>query len=484
MITKNKEAVAIVGAGIGGLTAAIRLAGAGYTVTVFEKNAQPGGKCNRISHDGFHFDTGPSLLTLPDVLQRVFVDAGRNPADYLDLVRLTPACRYFFPDGLSVDAPGSMAGFRQMVNDYFPADLKGFDRFMRHAGTIWQVSSRVFLFAPFSVGTILRTNPLLLLRSLTALRPGSMQSAIHSYFKSPHLRQIFLRYATYNGSHPARTPATFNVIPFAELSEGSWHCRGGMYAIVEALVRLGGELGVHYAMDTPVARVRFNGTAVAGLDLENGSCFDCSKVIINADAIAARSGALLKNHPHHGRWCARYARAEPSVSGYVMLLALGRQYPDLACHNVFFCKDYGQEFADIFDRQAPLSDPTIYVSIPARVDDSQAPEGKEGWFVLVNAPSLKRCRQWSDGYGDSVLNLLGQRFPGFEPSSVLWRRDLSPRFLEEQYNAWHGTIYGTSSNSFGQAFFRVPNRASTLGLYFAGGSAPRAAESRSLFPAG
>ncbi|MEM8550277.1 MAG: phytoene desaturase family protein [Verrucomicrobiota bacterium] len=463
----------VIGGGLGGLSAAIHLRVAGHDVLLLEKNATLGGKCNHMEWEGFQFDTGPSLLTLPHILDGVFTAAGKNRADYLELIRLAPACRYTFADGTRFDAPGDIDGFRAAVAKTFPEDCAALDKFLRDGQTLWDISGPMFLFNRFRLSNAFRVGPLKALRGLSALMPQSLEQALKKQFRDPRLIQLFSRYATYNGSDPVRTPATFNVIAHAEMAYGSWHCMGGMVAMVRALEKLARDIGVDIQTETEVASLAFssNGKAVTGLTLVSGEQLQTSRVVINADAITALTGSLLAEHPQAVKWQNQWSKKEASSSGYVLLLALDKQVDGLACHNIFFNQNYRDEFRDLFGSPQPLQDPTIYVSIPGKVDHSQAPAGKEAWFVLVNAPSLDRFDQWQESYTDFLLDKMERVIPGFDRSGILWQKALPPTFLKERYHAWHGSIYGPSSNNQRDAFFRVPNRSSIKGLSFTGGSA-------------
>ncbi|WOO39951.1 phytoene desaturase family protein [Rubellicoccus peritrichatus] len=471
MGSREKKAI-VIGGGLGGLSAAIYLAAKGLDVQLLEKNEHLGGKANRLSWNNFHFDTGPSLLTMPFVLREVFEAAGRKMEDYLELIRVRPACRYFFHDKQIFDAPGDLSAMREAIKEAFPDDLEGFDSFVRDGRRLWEVSGPAFLFNRMELETLFKINPLKGLAGLGALRKETLGQSLNRYFKEPHLIQLFSRYATYNGSDPSKTPATFNVISYVEMAFGSWHVKGGIYAMVEALAKLANELGVEISTDSPVARIRFSEghKSVAGVIMESGEIIDSNNVLVNADAATALQGPLMADHPQSKKWQEDWCRREASSSGYVLLLAMDSENTSLACHNIFFRKDYAREFTELFDQPKPLTCPTIYVSVPGKIDSTQAPPGKESWFVLVNAPSLTKTRDW-ENYSEGILEQMSDLVPGFNTETILWQNALPPTFLEKKYNAWKGSIYGPSSNDLRSAFFRVRNRGAARGLAFAGGSA-------------
>lgn len=451
----------VVGGGLGGLAAAIRLAARGRRVRLYEKGPRLGGKCNRLERGGFAFDTGPSVLTLPFVLDELFAAAGRDRRDYLELVEIEPGCRYFFADGTVWDAPGRIGAFRAAMAHDFPAELAGWDRFERYLRQLWEVSLPVFLRRPLTFGNLLRTPLRLLGPALALARPGSLRAAVEAHFRDPRLVQLFSRFATYNGSDPWRAPSAFNVIAFAELGFGAWGARGGLYAVVRALERLAGELGVEVVLNHEV-RLR---TAPPAVELPGGGLDQPRRgVVVNADAW------------HHAPARAA-ARAEPSGSGFVVLQAMAARETRLAVHNVFFSGDYRREFREQFGAGGPagrgarpLADPTIYVSVPAKYDPSLAPAGAEGWFILVNAPCAGWVPDWPADYADGLLATLEARGLAGARRDALWRETRAPRYFAEEYGAWQGTLYGASSNHLLAAFRRRPNRAAP-GLAFCGGSA-------------
>ncbi len=460
--------VIIVGGGLGGLAAAVRLAAHGRQVTLIEQNQRLGGKLNLVAEQGFRFDTGPSLLTMPWVIADLFAAAGRRMEDYLELVAIEPICRYHWPDGTTFDAWQQLPRLIQAIERLSPADVPNFFRFLAHTARIYDAVADVFLLKPFDglreliTPRLLRDGP-----RIDALR--SVDAAVRSFFHSPYLRQIFNRYATYNGSSPYRSPATFNVIAYIELAEGGWYVRGGMYSLAQALERLATELGVTLRLGTPVARVIERDGAACGVRLADGEEVRANQVIINADPRYAYRALL----PSHTTMATHLARLEPSCSGFVLFLGVKQIYPQLAHHNIFFSADYPREFAAIFDHSVPAVDPTIYVAATCLSDPDHAPPGHMNLFVLVNAPSLTPRINWereAGAYRDLVIAKLERMGMTNLGQQISYEQIWSPATLEARYNAAGGAIYGLASNNPFSAFLRPPLRARELrNLYFVGG---------------
>jgi phytoene desaturase len=463
-----EQPIIIVGSGLGGLAAAIHLAARGRRVVLCEKNEHVGGKLNIVVEEGYTFDTGPSLLTMPWVLRELFAAAGKRLEDELALIQVEPACRYHWPDGARFDAFQSLPLLMDQITRLEPRDIAGFFRFMAYAERIYRAVAGPFLLRPFDGLRELLTAAAL--RDAWKIDPlRTVDQAVRGFFRSPYLRQIFNRYATYNGSSPYRAPATLNLIAYLELAEGGWYVRGGMYELARALERLACALGVELRMRSPVAQVVVGAGAARGVLLENGERLDAAAVIINADPRYAYQALVPGGLPT----ATRLARLEPSCSGFVLLLGVNRMYADLAHHNIFFSADYPREFAAIFDRRVPAPDPTVYVCATSVSDPAHAPLGHMNLFVLVNAPALGQRVSWAReaiGYRDVVLRKLERMgLVGLE-RHIVYERVITPEDLRSRYNAPNGSIYGPASNQLWAAFLRPPQRAREMrGLFFVGG---------------
>lgn len=470
------KSVAIVGAGVGGLATAVRLAAAGYRVTVCESNAQAGGKMNRVQAAGFTFDTGPSLITMPGVFAELFRAVGRSMHDYLRLVPLDPLCRYRWPDGSRFDSQADPAAMAAAVDRFASGEGAGFRAFLAHSHALYDRAARPFLF-----GERPRPTDLLARNGLDTLRIDAlptMDRVVRRYFRDPRLVQLFDRYATYNGSSPYRAPGTLCLIPYVEFAGGGWYIPGGLYRLVESLVALCGELGVDLRLNAPVAEVLVAGARrrgrATGLCLADGSTVVADAVVVNADPLYARDVLFAP------RWRAATGSrpvtpaADLSCSGFVLLLGTTCHWPQLAHHNILFSADYPAEFRAIFAERRPAPDPTIYISYSSASDPTQAPPGGGNLFVLVNAPPVADPAQWAawaGPYAERVLDRLAGTLPGLR-DQIVYRQTLTPADFAGRYHAYGGALYGYASHSRLAAFARPANRAPGItGLYFVGGSA-------------
>lgn len=462
----------IVGGGIGGLAAAIRLALAGHRVRVLEKNERVGGKLNQLIADDYTFDTGPSLFTMPWVVRELWAAAGRNVDDVLDIRPVDPVCRYVWRDGTTWNHRTALPELLAEIGRLETHDTEAFFRFMAWAGAIYRATAGPFLLAPFT-GIRDFIDPRFV-RDIATLDPlHTVAQAVDRYFRSPYLRQVFYRYATYNGSSPYRAPATFCVIPYIEFVEGGWYLGGGMYSLARALEGLALDLGVEIETNAEVVDVEVRNGRASAVRLAEGRRIAAERVVINADALHGLRHLVA---PEHRRVFTnrRIEGYEPSCSGFVLMLGIDRDYPDLAHHNIFFSPDYPAEFKAIFDLGVPAPDPTLYVAVTARSDPAHAPAGHLNLFVLVNAPAMNARVDWereAQGYRDVIIQRLVQAGLSDLPQHIRFERWITPADFATRYGAWRGAIYGPASNRKEAAFVRPPLRSPDIdGLYFVGGS--------------
>jgi phytoene desaturase len=462
--------VSIIGAGLGGLSAASLMASRGHEVTVFEKNKQPGGKINQIESGGFRFDTGPSLLTMPAVLKKLFEACDSRLGDYLSLKPVHPICRYFYQDGTIFNCCSEPDKTLQEINRIAPEDAGNYRSFLAYAESLYNRTKDAFLFNPLYEMRDVSSLALADIFRIDALR--TVASRVDTQFESPYLRQFFKRFTTYNGSSPFQAPATLNVIPHVELGLGGFYIEGGIYKLVQALMQLAEKLEVNFHFNTEVESIIVENGRAAGIHA-GGESFHSDLVISNSDA----HETYLKLLPDNALSLVKRKRmqaVEPSCSGMVLLLGIDKTYPQLSHHNIFFSADYEKEFDDIFQKKIMPKDPTIYIANTSQVNPAHAPAGGSNLFVLVNAPYLSDKWDWSsrgNGYTESVIDSLEKRGLSGLRNAIMYRHQITPADFYEQYLSNRGSIYGTSSNSKMAAFLRPKNKSSAIdGLYLTGGS--------------
>lgn len=453
--------VVVVGAGVGGLAASIHLAAAGHDVVVLERLDRPGGKLAERSAAGFTWETGPSLVTLPHVFEDLARTAGRSLDELVDLVRLDPICRYRFADGTGFDHRADLADAVAAADALAPGAGEQWRAFMAHAASVWEVAERTF-FAGAMESPLRLLRRMRSARDLLAIDPlRSLHARAAASFDDPRLVQYVDRYATYSGSSPFEAPATLSCIPHIEQALGAWYVRGGLGRLADALAALATGLGVEIRTSTDVDAIEHDHGAVTGVRGRDGTVVEADAVVADVDALH-----LYRDLLPHRRGRRRAEAAPRSSSGFVLLLGVEGRTPALAHHNVSFSADYRHEFADLFERDVPGADPTVYVAASSVTDPTQAPAGCENWFVLVNAPAGAGSMP---GYGDHLLEVMARR--GWDLSGrIVHREEITPADIASRYRTPGGSIYGTSSNGRMAAFLRPGNRGPIDRLYLCGGS--------------
>lgn len=474
--------VIVIGAGVGGLAVAARLAVRRHDVTILEQADRVGGKLHTHRREGFAFDTGPSLFTLPAVYRDLFLKTGAPLEEEVDLQPVEPGFGYHFADGSSVVVPGvdparAARAFGEAFGDAFGGtSADDWRRLIERGGQMWRLTREPFLQSPLD-----GWRTLLKVASPSAVRTVAPRTTLRDlgreYLADPRLRQVLDRYATYSGSDPRRAPAVFATIPYMEQTFGAWHLGGGLGTLADALERRCRDRGVDIRLGQDVVEVMVRDGRAAGVRLADGELLDADIVVANADA-QHLYGDLVRDPAARGPAKA-LAKAAPALSGFVLLLAVRGRTPGIHHHNVWFPADYDGEFDAIFGR-APhaAQDPAIYACVPddprMRPDDDS-----EAWFILVNTPRHGDGRNgtvdWSapgaaEAYADHLLALLAARGTDIR-DRVLWREVRTPADLEHTTRSPGGSIYGSSSNGPRAAFQRPANRSPLPGLFLVGGSA-------------
>lgn len=469
-----KKSVGVIGAGIGGLATACRLAADGYDVSVFERNGKPGGKMNEMQADGFRFDTGPSLLTMPHVVDELFQYCGYRRDQLITYRALEPGTRYYYKDGTCFNVYDSISKTADEIRRIAPEDESAWLKFLGYAAGLYEKTADTFLFNPLQGLKDFPMDSLMDLMSIDALTTVSKR--VNSYFQSPYLRQFFKRFTTYNGSSPYQAPATLNVIPYVELCLGGYYIQGGMYRLIKALEQVAGELGVRFHYNEPVHSIEAEDDEIKGLRLTSDPDKTISFDLLVSNADATETYLHLINEKELSKRTIKKTRSiEPSCSGFVLLLGLDTQYDMLAHHTILFSGDYEKEFANIFkDRKLP-DDPTIYIANTSATDPDHVPQkGYSNLFVLVNAPYTDGSNDWDEiasRYRDHVIQELENRGLKNLSKHIVYEDKITPYHFLTAYRSNCGSIYGTSSNSRLAAYHRPRTKSPYLkNLYLAGGS--------------
>jgi len=472
-----EDRVVVVGAGMGGLAAALRLASAGRSVLIVEASEEPGGKLRQVKAGGRAFDAGPTVLTMKWVFDALLDPCGTSLDDLLELERAEVLARHYWPGGACLDLHADPQRSLEAIAGFAGGrEAEGYRRFAADSRRIYDLLKDTFIDAS-------RPNPVSLTRRIGLSKPGALMalkpfstlwSALGDYFKDPRLRQLFARYATYCGSSPFLSPATLMLIAHVE-QEGVWIPKDGMHALAERLAGLARDLGVEQRFGSRVASITASADKrrVEGVRLTDGEVLPASQVIFNGDVSAL--AALLENPA--GRKGAAGSRHRSQSA----LVACGPARPSgvpLAHHTVFFSGAYEAEFRAVFGRREPPDDPTVYVCAQDRTADGapaggRTEAGEERIYCLMNLPADGDLHDYCEKELDRCLTAMDRRLAanGLELGRDRGFQVLTaPDTFEKLYPATGGALYGQASHGWMASFSRPGARGPLMGLYLAGGS--------------
>ncbi len=465
---KSSKAL-VIGSGIAGIASAIRLAKKGYEVTVLEKNGYPGGKLSEFVQDGFRFDAGPSLFTLPDLVDELFRLCGENPSDYFSYQRLSVNCNYFWDDGTFLPAWSDETQFANEVEKQLGVPSQRVLSYLNKSKFIYNTTAPVFL--QMSLHRLTNFLNLKTLKGILRMPLLGIFSTLHAQNKQqlgdPKLVQLFDRYATYNGSNPYEAPGVLQSIPHLEFGIGAYFPNGGMHRITLELVALAERVGVHFQYNAEVSRINYLNNVVSGVQIGNET-LDSSIVVCNSDIVPAYR-KLLPDAVSPEK-----TLSQPrSTSALIFYWGVSKVFTQLELHNIFFSSDYAHEFSALAKGESISEDPTVYLNISSVLQPSDAPAGCQNWFVLINVPS-NTGQDWEmiiQNARQSVLRKLGKILGEPLDPLIMSEKMLDPVQLEISTSSYQGALYGSSSNNRYAAFLRHSNFSGSIkGLYFCGGS--------------
>jgi phytoene desaturase len=464
----GKKAI-VIGSGIAGLAASIRLACKGYEVEVYEANGYPGGKLSELTIGGYRFDAGPSLFTLPEQVDDLFRLCGKDPEKHFEYLKLEVACHYFWEDGTKLKAFAEPEQLANEISTQLNEPAAHVREALQQSAYIYRHLSPLFMerslhkwktwVNPQALKSYLRMGKLGIF--------GTMHAANAKRFRNPKLVQLFDRYATYNGSNPYETPATLNIIPHLEYNMGAYFPKKGMHDITQSLYRLAIDMGVHFEFGSRVEEILIKDKKACGIKISDKTIF-ADLVINNMDMVNAYK-SILKKQP-----APKKLLDQPkSSSALIFYWGISKVFPELELHNILFSEDYNQEFGHIFRHKDIYQDPTVYINITSVHKPDDAPEGGMNWFTMINVPN-NQGQNWEKLIAEARANIIKKinRVLNTDLEPLIAAEGiLDPRSIESKTSSANGALYGNSSNNRYAAFLRHANYSSAIqNLYFCGGS--------------
>ncbi|MFP4459745.1 MAG: phytoene desaturase family protein [Candidatus Zixiibacteriota bacterium] len=467
----KSEKIVIIGAGLGGISAAISLATAGYNVSIYEKNSHIGGKLNVKEIDGFKFDLGPSIMILPHIFAKLFEMAGKNMSNYISIRQIEPQWRNFFKDGTIVDLWGDFKNMEKELSRFDDDEVDGFYEFLDYSRRLWRFAvDNYFKKGADSIREVTEGHNMTEIIKKTDYF-NIMRHSVEKHIKNPYLRDIMSFFIKYVGSSPYNAPALLNLLPYSQLGYGEWYVDGGMFGISEGFQKLMKELNIEIHLNSEVKQIVSDSDEVNGIILANNNYVEADIIVSNMEVIPAYEKLLGEDKhfmkKYHHRW-------EPSASGLVIHIGLDREYPQLGHHNFFFAENLYRHMDDIHNKKIMPNDPTIYLVAPTRTDKTIAPEGHEIIKMLPHIPAIQdppfpmeEYDQLKERCYDKVERM------GLENirDHIVVEDILTPHDLEKMYYSDHGSIYGVIADKHRNKGLRAPKRSEKYdNLYFVGGS--------------
>lgn len=465
---KQKKCI-IIGAGIGGLATAIRLSARGHNVLLLEKNYRPGGKIGEIRKDGFRFDTGPSLFTLPHLVDELLHLGNHSTTPPFSYHQLDTVCRYFFNDGTRINAFKDPEDFAKEINIQTGEPVESVLKYLNIARQRYEATADIFIFNPLKkapgISKHLTPEQLKPLMKVNPLR--TMHRENQKHFRSPYVVQLFDRYATYNGSSPYMASSMLNMISHLEHNSGAFFPDKGMHSIIESIYQKALDLRVEFLFNTEAKELKVKGNRISSVQTNQGS-FEADIFVSDVDVNTFyRKPAVRLKAPKSVK--------KPSLSSSALIFYWGmdKSFPNLEVHNILFSGNYWEEFQVLFKHQKLYHDPTVYLFISSKTVKPDAPKGKENWFVMINVPPLGN-HDWENMKNTArhfIIDKIKRVLKEDPTPHILFEEAATPRSIQEFTGSYKGALYGNNSNSIWSAFLRHKNQSVQYkNLFFTGGS--------------
>ncbi|MBD7983983.1 NAD(P)/FAD-dependent oxidoreductase [Sporosarcina sp. Sa2YVA2] len=470
-MSRNKRTTIVIGGGLGGLSAAISLAQRGYAVSLYEKNGHLGGKLNRLEQDGFGFDLGPSILTMPHIFERLFAGSGKRMQDYVQIVRLDREWRSFFPDGAVLDLYGDLDKMATENPHLSKRDMKEYAAFLRYAQELYEMTDEGY----FKEG-LDTTSQVIKHHGVFASLKGfdlnsTMFEAISKRISNPHLRTMLSYFIKYVGSSPYDAPAVLNMMIYMQHAQGCWYVPGGMHRLADALHTLAKESGVSLHTGVEVTRALSRKGQLTGVELSDGSVVRADYYISNMEVIPFYDKMVDTDQSEIDKLEKKF---EPSSSGLVLHVGVKKLYPQLNHHNFFFSEDLKAQMDKVFQQHTLPDDPTIYLVNANKTDPSQAPAGHENLKILPHIPHIQDQPFTAADYAqleERVLDKLERMGLTDLRANIVTRDVWTPHDIERTYGSHRGSIYGTLSDKKKNKGFKHKKHSDRFdNLYFVGGT--------------
>lgn len=464
----------VIGAGVAGLSAAVRLQKLGYEVTLYEKDRQVGGKMNQIKTAGFTFDLGPTIVMMPEIYREVFEFCGKDPDDYIPMKKVDPMLKLYFNKEEPIEFSNDLIELTKTLENISPEDTQGYFAFLADIYQRYTIAKEAFITKSFR-GFWDFYNPKSLWAGIRLRTFSDAYTSISKFVKDDRLRKSLAFQTLYIGVSPYQGPSLYTIIPMIELFYGVYFIEGGMYTLATSLARLFEELGGKIVYETSVDEILIDNKIAKGIRIGKEQVM-ADAIVCGADFPYAMK-ELIPDERKRGKYTnKKIAKFEYSCSCFLMYLGLDKKYPEEHLHSIYFAEDLKQNVDDLFERGKLPDDPSFYLYRPSLMDDSLAPEGQEGLYVLVPVPELSKYEKWTEqtmqAYGQKIIRLLKEKtiFKDID-EHIVSETLITPKDFSERFNAYNGATFGLKPTLKQSNYYRPHNKFSAAeNLYFCGSS--------------